>query len=217
MWDDFQDNFSDDGIRDDGFTARSLGLLYKFVFPVHVNRSIETTATLFDADNNFIMNFTIRAHGHRDNDQGNAPWPDFGDGDFGLNQFSSDGATTTGIVTVDLNSPEEDPNLYGPYPINRLVSGLKGNAAFLLPNIRSGLLLHTGNWSTPEHPWDSSKPMPNSSGCLHAHPEDIQAIYKHLVALGVKVNPNPYASGQQLQLGAYPYPPQGVAVVQLVK
>jgi S-adenosylmethionine/arginine decarboxylase-like enzyme len=52
--------------------------------------------------------------------------------------------------------------------------------------------------------------MPNSSGCVHAHPEDVNAIYTILVNLGVKVNPNPF-SGKN-----YPYKPQGVGVVELI-
>lgn len=52
--------------------------------------------------------------------------------------------------------------------------------------------------------------MPNSSGCIHAHPEDINAIYNILVNLGVKVNPNTY-SGKN-----YPYKPQGVGVIELI-
>ena len=56
-----------------------------------------------------LLTFAVRSHGHRDEDQGNAPWPDFGDGDVGLNQFSSNGMTTTGLIEVDLNSPEPTP------------------------------------------------------------------------------------------------------------
>lgn len=52
--------------------------------------------------------------------------------------------------------------------------------------------------------------MPNSSGCIHAHPEDVEAIYKILVGLGVKVNDNTF-SGKN-----YPYKPQGVGVIELI-
>lgn len=41
-------------------------------------------------------------------------------------------------MLLDLNSPEDDPTLYGPYPINRVVRGIAGNAGLLLNNIRSG-------------------------------------------------------------------------------
>ena len=44
-------------------------------------------------------------------DGSNAPWPDFGNGDVGLNQFTSSGATVTGLIEVDLNTPEPDPDL----------------------------------------------------------------------------------------------------------
>ena len=102
---------SADGVKDSGFTAESLGYKYKLNIPVHVNRSIETKATLFDSKNNVMHVFTIRAHGHRDNDQGPDIWPDFGNGDIGLTQFAGSGDTTTGIIEVDLNSPEPNPTL----------------------------------------------------------------------------------------------------------
>jgi hypothetical protein len=137
--------FNADGVRDQGLSARQLGYMFKLVISVHGNRSVEAPATLFDADNKPLLAFIVRTHGHRDNDP-TIPWPDFGDGDVGLNQFSSNGATVTGMIEVDLNTPEPDPKLYGPYPVTRLVRGLKGNAQFLMPNIRDGLLLHTGNW-----------------------------------------------------------------------
>ena len=149
------DLHSADGVKDTGFTAGSKGYLYKLYLPVHNNRSIETTATLFDKDNTELLRFTARAHGHR-NDGSSAAWPDFGNGDFGLNQFTSNGMTVTGIIEIDLNSPEPSPDLYGPWPVNRFVRGLEGNALFLLPNIRDGILLHTGNWSTSTQPWDNT-------------------------------------------------------------
>ncbi len=200
---------SDDGIKDDGFTAASLGYLYKISIPVPSNRSVEVTATLFDKDNNFIMTFPVRAHGHRD-DNGAWPWPDFGSTppDFGLNQFTSNGNTVTGIFEIDLNSPEPNPQLYGPWPVNRIVRGLKGNAAWLTPNIRDGMLIHTGNWTTEATGvWTPDSSMPNSSGCLHSHPESVERIYKELLALGVVVNENPF-SGKD-----YPFSPQGIAVI----
>jgi hypothetical protein len=201
--------YSDDGIRDTGFTARSMGYKYKLVVTCSANRSIEHTAQLFDADNALLHAFTVRTHGHRDHDP-IIPWPDFGDNDVGLNQFSSNGATVTGVIEIDLNTPEPDPRLYGPYPVNRLVRGLKGNAAFLLPNIRDGQLLHTGNWTTSEHVWTPEQPMPNSEGCIHAHPADVQRISELLASIGVVANPNPF-SGKQ-----YPFAPQGIAVVQQI-
>ena len=51
-----------------------------------------------------------------------------------------------GLTEFDLNSPEPEPQLYGPYPINRAVQGIEGNAAFLIPLIRDGILMHTGEW-----------------------------------------------------------------------
>jgi hypothetical protein len=54
----------------------------------------------------------------------------------------------------------------------------------VVPNIRDGLLLHTGNWTTSEVDWKPSKDMPNSSGCVHAHPSDVERIYTILTGLG---------------------------------
>ena len=135
--------------------------LYKLHVPVHVNRSIETRATLLDASSKVLHTFVVRAHGHRDNDVGTLPWPDFGDGDIGLSQFAGSGDTTTGLIEVDLNTAEPDPVLYGPWPINRLVRGLEGNAKFLLPFIRDGQLLHTGTGApTRRAPGCPSCPCP---------------------------------------------------------
>lgn len=202
---------SGDGVRDTGFSAGEKGYKYKLHIPVHSNRSIETKATLFDADNKVLLAFTVRAHGHRNNDEGQQPWPDFGDGDVGLNQFSSNGATTTGLIEVDLNSAEPNADLYGPWPVNRLVRGLEGNAQFLLPSIRDGQLLHTGNWSTAAGEWNPTMDMPNSSGCLHAHPDDVYRVYEILTTqLGVEVRPNPFTGKD------YPYKPQGILVIEAV-
>ena len=202
---------SDDGITDTGFTAASLGYLYKIWIPVHNNRSLETKAILYDKDNNVMLKFSARTHGHRD-DGSSAPWPDFGTtpGDYGCNQFTSSCATVTGIAEVDLNSPEPDPDLYGPWPINRIVRGLDGNAKLMLPNIRDGLLIHTGNWTTSSKKWTEDMDMPNSSGCVHGHPSEIEKVYNILLSLGVKVNENTF-SGKN-----YPYKPQGIAVIELI-
>mmetsp|Transcript_52592 Transcript_52592/g.67427 ORF Transcript_52592/g.67427 Transcript_52592/m.67427 type:complete len:305 (-) Transcript_52592:94-1008(-) len=201
-----------DGYMDDGQAASAYGKLYKIIVPLpSTNRSVEAVASLFDENNTFVRSFTVRAHGYR-SDGTSAPWPDYGDGDIGLNEFSSNGNTPTGLSTIDLNSPEPSnvEEEYGPYPINRVVQGLEGNAKLLLgttsSTIRSGVLLHTGEWPG----WDDSMTMPNSEGCLHAHPEDIEAIWLDLVALGVTVNENPYSSIN------YPYDPQGLISVYVV-
>jgi hypothetical protein len=203
------DLHSADGYKDTGFTAASMGYLYKFHIPVHSNRSVETVATLFDKDNNSLLKFTVRTHGKR-GDGTTAAWPDYGNGDIGLNQFTSSGNTVTGLVEMDLNTPEPDPQVYGPWNVNRIVRGLDGNAKTLLPNIRDGILIHTGNWTTATVNWKPSMDMPNSSGCIHGHPNDVQAIADILASLGVKANPNTY-SGKN-----YPYKAQGVAVIELI-
>ena len=48
-----------------------------------------------------------------------------------------------GLYEIDLNSPEPEPKTYGPYPVNRAVVGREGNAGFLVPAVRSGILIHT--------------------------------------------------------------------------
>lgn len=52
--------------------------------------------------------------------------------------------------------------------------------------------------------------MPNSHGCIHAHPDAIKTIWELLVARGVVVNPN--TDGKL----PYPYVPQGLLSVEQV-
>jgi len=201
------DLYTNDGYQDKGISASSMGYLYKIFIPVYKNRSIETAATLYDKDNNVLLTFTARAHGHRD-DGSSAAWPDFGNGDIGLSQFAGSGDTVTGLIAIDLNTPEPDSQLYGPWPVNRFVRGIDGNAKLLLPHIRDGILIHTGNWSTSSQPWDPSMTMPDSAGCVHAHPDDIERIYNALTKIGVVAHENTFSGNN------YPYEPQGIAVVQ---
>jgi uncharacterized protein (DUF952 family) len=197
-----------DGFHDvTGQPAKDYGdqFQYKIVVPVHANRTIESTASLFDRDNQLLLQFTVRAHGH--DLYGPSPWPTFNNTDPGRNEFSPDGNTPTGLSLIDLNSPENVPKLYGPYPINRVVAGLYGNSALLLPHIRSGILLHTGEWPN----WTPPQPMPNSAGCMHAYPNAIKTIWDTLVANNVTVRKNPF--GEQ----PYPYKPQGVVLVEQIE
>ena len=76
---------------------------------MHHNRSIETQASLIDADGGLVLRFLARAHGHRDD--GTGTWPDFWD-DVGLHEFTTDGNTPTGLMEIDLNTPESDPVVY---------------------------------------------------------------------------------------------------------
>jgi len=114
-----------------------------------------------------MMNFTAKLHGYRD-DGSSRPWPDYGDNDYGLNEFSSGGSTPTGLMELDLNTPENNPKAYGPYPVNRVVRGKLGNGLLMLPNIRDGILIHTGEWPG----WKVGMEMPNSAGCIHIPPND---------------------------------------------
>jgi len=182
-----------DGYKDDGTILK--GYKYKVHVPVHRNRSIETQATLYDANMRVLHTFTARSHGQN-----------LADGT-AMNMLCGSGNTPTGLMTFDLNSPEPDPVSYGPYPVNRAVQGLEGNAKFLISDIRDGILLHTGEWAN----WQTWMPMPNSHGCIHAHPEDIKTIWQILVhTLNVTVHPN---TGGKLP---YPYTPQGILSVETI-
>ena len=203
--------YTDDGYQDDGRPAVDHGAQYKYkiLIPVHRNRSIQTNATFLDAHNNVLFHFPVRTKGHVHDGCGRAlpeSWPNFNDTDFGLNQFSSGGMTPTGLVEIDLNSPEGEPKLYGPYPVTRFVHGLKGNAAFLIPDVRNGILIHTGEWPG----WKSSEPMPNSAGCVHTWPEYVKRIWETATKLGAKTRKNPFGKLP------YPFSAQALASVFLV-
>ena len=192
------DYLLNDGFKDDGKVP--LGYKFKLYVPVFKDRTKETVATLLDKNAQPVYNFRIRAHG--ETVHGTA-----------VNQLTRNGNTPTGLATFDLNSKEPDPKSYGPYPVLRVVKGLKGNSAIgygndtLLSNYRSGILLHTGEW--PD--WDPSKPMPNSLGCMHCAPDDLKTLVDILTKkLGVTVNKNPFGRLP------YPYEPQGlIAIVQV--
>lgn len=183
---------SDDGYVDDGSIPS--GYLYKVYIPVYANRSVEVWATLYDRNMSMLYRALVRARG-QSNSKGQQ-----------LNQFCPNGVTPTGLMTFDLNTPEPDPLSYGPYPINRAVQGLRGNAAFLISNIRDGILMHTGEW--PD--WNYTMPMPNSHGCVHGHPEEIYEIWQLLVGLGVEARPNTYGKLP------YPYKPQGILSIEQI-
>jgi hypothetical protein len=185
------ENFLDrDGYRDWTPSLVPQPFKYKVHIKVCENRSIETTACLFGNESTSPLHtFTVRTRGQEDH-----------------NQWGPSGNTPTGLSTFDLNSPEEDPKMFGPYPINRVIRGLAGNAQWVLPWLRDGILMHTGEW---EH-WDPSKPMPDSHGCIHAHPEDIKTVWQILVnELDVKVHKN--TDGKL----PYPYEPQGLLSIEL--
>lgn len=177
--------------------------------PLHRDRNIETIATLYKCGNGgeVLHKFKIRSRGGTKN--GHA-----------LNQLSSNGDTPTGLCTVDLNSrePESLVKSFGPYPVLRVVKGLQGNAAIgndnttgedgpdtFLSNYRFGILLHTGIWDE----WDVTKPMPNSLGCLHAHPGDQKKLVELLIQkAGAMVNENPFSKKP------YPYKTQGYISIE---
>eukprot|EP01112_Ceratiomyxa_fruticulosa_P007793 TRINITY_DN2027_c0_g1_i2.p1 TRINITY_DN2027_c0_g1~~TRINITY_DN2027_c0_g1_i2.p1 ORF type:complete len:290 (-),score=60.66 TRINITY_DN2027_c0_g1_i2:111-980(-) len=182
-----------DGYKDNGTIPE--GYLYKVHVPVYSNRSIETQATLYWNDGTILHQFTVRTEGQLDNATG-VP----------LNELCNSGSTPTGLMTFDLNSPESDPIEYGPYPINRAVQGLEGNAFIVISNIRDGILLHTGEWPN----WTPKDPMPNSHGCIHGFPLDIKYVWQALVENGVVVRNNTFG---QLP---YPYKPQGILSIELL-
>jgi len=180
-----------DGYKYDGTIPP--GYKYKVHIRVSQNRSVETVGYLYNDKMELLYQFPARLHGTGDR-----------------NQFCTDGNTPTGLSLFDLNSPEDDPKSFGPYPINRVVAGLKGNAALLLSNkdttIRSGILMHTGEWNN----WQPPQPMPNSEGCIHLWPESCFYIWKTLVSIGVEVRTN--TEGDL----PYPYEPQGIISIEQV-
>eukprot|EP00762_Andalucia_godoyi_P002637 ANDGO_03379.mRNA.1 hypothetical protein DFA_11980 len=179
-----------DGYHDDLKGTLPDGILYKVHVPVRKDRSVEVQATLYDRNMAVLHTFTVRAKGQAN-----------------LTQFASNGNTPSGLMSLDLNSPESDPQEYGPYPVNRAVAGIDGNARFTVPNVRNGILLHTGEWQD----WDPSKPMPDSHGCLHAHPQDIYDIWQILTTkVGVQVHNNTFGKMP------YPYKTQGLLSVECV-
>eukprot|EP00771_Trimastix_marina_P002788 gnl/Trimastix_PCT/3948.p1 GENE.gnl/Trimastix_PCT/3948~~gnl/Trimastix_PCT/3948.p1 ORF type:complete len:297 (-),score=38.28 gnl/Trimastix_PCT/3948:14-904(-) len=186
-----------DGYRDPSPEGEVLmaPYLYKIHIPLQQDRNIEANATLYDRWGRPRHTFPARCHGSNRGTHGTA----------GRNQLCNSGNTPTGRMRIDLNSPEGDPLHYGPYPINRVVDGLAGNAQFLLPHIRNGILLHTGQWPH----WHAPLPMPNSLGCIHAYPEDIRTIWRVLTRdLGVVVHNNTFGHMP------YPYPTQGILTIQ---
>jgi hypothetical protein len=185
------ENYLSDGYKDNGLVPN--GVMYKVYVPVYKNRSIETTATLFAGNGTILLNFTARTQGQVNNDTGIA-----------LNELCDSGSTPTGLMSFDLNSPEPDPISYGPYPVNRAVQGLEGNAAMVISYIRDGILMHTGEWAG----WNPSMPMPNSHGCIHAHPQDIKDVWDLLVSIGVEVRNNTFGKLP------YPYPTQGILSIE---
>eukprot|EP00026_Physarum_polycephalum_P014074 Phypoly_transcript_14546.p1 GENE.Phypoly_transcript_14546~~Phypoly_transcript_14546.p1 ORF type:complete len:286 (+),score=22.10 Phypoly_transcript_14546:78-935(+) len=187
------ENYIDDGYKDDGTIPE--GVMYKVHIEVYSNRSIETQATLYAGNGSILHVFTVRTEGQPDNTTG-----------LPMNQLCGDGSTPTGLMTFDLQSPEDDPVSYGPYPVNRAVQGLKGNAGIVISSIRDGILMHTGEWPN----WNPSMPMPNSHGCVHGHPIDIEEVWQILVSIGVQVRPNTFGALP------YPYQTQGLLSIELI-
>lgn len=185
--------YMDDGYKDDGTIPP--GVMYKMYIPVYRNRSVETNGTLYAGNGTVLREFRTRTQGQVDNSTGIA-----------LNQLCNSGCTPTGLMTFDLNSPENDPVDYGPYPVNRAVQGIQGNAGIIISDIRDGILMHTGEWEN----WNPSLPMPNSHGCVHAAPEDIKAVWEILVSIGVQVHQNTFGKLP------YPYPTQGLLSIELI-
>jgi len=187
------ERYMDDGYKDDGTIPH--GVMYKMHIPVYRNRSIETNGTLYAGNGTVLRQFRTRTQGQSDNSTG-----------LPMNQLCNSGCTPTGLMSFDLNSPEDDPVDFGPYPVNRAVQGVKGNAGIVISEIRDGILMHTGEWTN----WNPSLPMPNSHGCVHAAPEDIKAVWEILVSIGVQVHQNTFGKLP------YPYPTQGLLSIELI-
>jgi len=109
------------------------------------------------------------------------------------NDLSENGATPSGLMTVDFVVPNIDTGGFGPFPINKAMRGLKGNAAmhFTLdgvsrifhPGVRNGVYFHTGYWKQ----WTSvTQTMPESHGCVHVHPAGIKHLWDTFTYYGIK-------------------------------
>jgi len=191
-----------DKYRDDGSIPE--GVKFKLHIPVYRDRTIETNATLYNSKGDVLHRFLVRTHGSNGT-EGQT-----------LNQLTRNGNTPTGLTSMDLNTPEPIVKSFGPYPVLRFVKGIKGNSAIgrdgqvtrdtFLSNYRSGILIHTGKWDD----WDAGKPMPNSNGCVHAHPEDQKKITDILLSIGVTANENPYGKLP------YPFKAQGIVSVEQI-
>eukprot|EP00461_Guttulinopsis_vulgaris_P004674 UN04676 len=199
-------DFLYDNYKDTGIKAADMGLLFKIHVPVYRNRSIETTATLYDAYNNPLHKYTVRTRAHTI--YGEEPWPSYDSATFGLNELTGWGYTPSGLTLLDVNTPEPEEvvHMYGEWNVLRAVRGIEGNAEIAVPYIRNGILQHTGRW--PD--WDTTKPMPNSAGCMHVWPEDQKKVTEILTSLGAKAHKNPFG---QLP---YPYPVQGLLSVEVI-
>jgi len=137
---------------------------YKIAVTITPNRALESRGLLLDGKNTILHSFPVRLHGHSI-PATKEDWPAFDSESVGVNQFTSNGNTPTGLGWLDFNTPfaPEHHATYGPYHINRVVSGIAGNMGFLLPKVRSGILVHTGNW-TGAAGWTPEFDMPNSAG-----------------------------------------------------
>jgi hypothetical protein len=109
------------------------------------------------------------------------------------NDLSPNGATPSGLMTIDFVTPNMDLLGFGPWPINRVLRGLKGNAAIkfnlngnkktFVPHVRNGVYYHTGYWGG----WRTVRQeMPVSHGCVHVHPAGIKHVYDTLMYYGIR-------------------------------
>jgi hypothetical protein len=205
---DLLDAFFYDKYKDRALKAADLGLKFRVHIPVHKDRSIETMATLYDANNNVLHRYPARTRAHTV--IGEEEWPSWDSDGAGLIDLSSNGFTPSGLTLIDLNTPEpaEYEDLYGKWNVLRAVRGLEGNANIEIPKLRNGILQHTGNWA--KHGWMEDTPMPNSAGCIHVHPKDQETVTQLLASIGVIANKNP------LGLLPYPFKPQGLLSIEVI-
>lgn len=200
-------DFYNDNYIDGNIVPIQMGFRFKFYIPVYANRSIETNGILFDENNHVLHVFRARTHGHSHPDD---VWPTWNNEDAGLNSLTSLGATPTGLSTIDFVTPEPPSaaDEFSIYDVFTTVQGIAGNMQ-TLPKIRNGILLHSGQWE--KYGWNPTQPMPNSAGCMQAHPDDLQYIGVLLKGHGVEPHPNQY--------GKLPYlnSARGLVSVQLLQ
>jgi len=116
------------------------------------------------------------------------------------------------MFQMDFTSSHPERSGFGPYPINNLMRGIQGNAGLVVhgagartvyPNMRGGVYLHTGYWSSWQDP---GRVMPVSHGCIHTHPNAIKHIWDVLSSYNVKATPH----------GNGKYQPRGLMSIEVI-
>jgi hypothetical protein len=77
---------------------------YKIAVTITPNRALESRGLLLDGKNTILHSFPVRLHGHSI-PATKEDWPAFDSESVGVNQFTSNGNTPTGLGWLDFNTP----------------------------------------------------------------------------------------------------------------